>query len=132
MKVACSLALVALVWSIKASTLRKISQNRGFLSPRGNHNHFFTAGHGLSTPHPLTDNGNLTKCVLSFPLPNKRMRYAKVVYDRSVLSQSLLLRSGIESNPGPRQPKYPCGICTKACKTGCIACDGCDILKLNW
>ena len=111
---------------IKASSLPEISQKRGFPSSRGNHNHFFITGHGLSIPHPLTYYGNQIKCSLCFVLPDKRARYTKVVYDRSVLRQSLLLRSGIESNPGPRQPKYPCGICTKACKTGCIACDDCD------
>ncbi|CAG2204419.1 unnamed protein product [Mytilus edulis] len=34
--------------------------------------------------------------------------------------------SGIEQNPGPRHPKFPCGICKKACKLQSIACDECD------
>ena len=38
----------------------------------------------------------------------------------------LLLISGIEPNPGPRRPKFPCGICSRACKMQCIACDECD------
>lgn len=38
----------------------------------------------------------------------------------------LLLLAGIEPNPGPRQPRFPCGICNKACKLGVIACDDCD------
>jgi hypothetical protein len=38
----------------------------------------------------------------------------------------LLLLSGIEPNPGPRRPRFPCGICDKACKTNVIACDDCD------
>lgn len=38
----------------------------------------------------------------------------------------LLLMSGIEQNPGPRHPKFPCGICKKACKLQSIACDECD------
>ena len=25
-----------------------------------------------------------------------------------------------------KRPKYPCWICAKACKTGCITCDDCD------
>ena len=33
-----------------------------------------------------------------------------------------------EPNPGPRAPKYPCGLCQKACKwtTPCVCCDSCD------
>ena len=51
-----------------------------------------------------------------------------VAKDRSDCKRSLLLSSGVEPNPGPRRPKYPCGICKKACKGGqpCIACDDCD------
>jgi hypothetical protein len=46
--------------------------------------------------------------------------------DRSAHKLYLLLLSGIEPNPGPRRPKFPCGICGKACKTGFIACDDCE------
>ena len=38
----------------------------------------------------------------------------------------LLARSySSEPNPGPRQPKYPCGVCMKTCKwtTPCVCCD---------
>jgi hypothetical protein len=38
----------------------------------------------------------------------------------------LLLLSGIEPTPGPRRPRFPCGICDKACTTNVIACDDCD------
>ena len=42
----------------------------------------------------------------------------------------LLVISGLETNPGPRKytPKFPCGVCSKACKWGqrAIACDECD------
>jgi hypothetical protein len=41
----------------------------------------------------------------------------------------LLLLSGIEPNPGPRPPKYPCGICKKAVKNmgqRALACDDRD------
>ena len=31
---------------------------------------------------------------------------------------ALLIIAGIEANPGPRPPKYPCGTCSKACKWG--------------
>ena len=39
---------------------------------------------------------------------------------------TLLLISGLHPNPGPRRPRYPCGVCSYACKTGVIACDECD------
>jgi hypothetical protein len=41
---------------------------------------------------------------------------------------ALLRIAGIETNPGPRPPKYPCGICSNACKWGekALACDECD------
>ena len=34
-----------------------------------------------------------------------------------------------EPNPGPRTIKFPCGICSKACKwsTPCVCCHSCDI-----
>ena len=40
----------------------------------------------------------------------------------------LLLMSGIESNPGPRTPRYPCGVCTRAVRDigqRALACDEC-------
>ena len=39
---------------------------------------------------------------------------------------TLLLISGIEPNPGPRRPKFPCSMCSKACKLNSIACDDCN------
>ena len=39
---------------------------------------------------------------------------------------TLLLISGIEPNPGPRRPKFPCSICSKACKLNSIAYDDCN------
>ena len=41
----------------------------------------------------------------------------------------LLLSGDIQLNPGPRPLKYPCGICSKACKwtTPCVRCDSCLI-----
>ncbi len=40
----------------------------------------------------------------------------------------LIIISGLETNPGPRQVKYPCGSCNKACKWSqkALACDNCD------
>ncbi|VDI67772.1 Hypothetical predicted protein [Mytilus galloprovincialis] len=46
--------------------------------------------------------------------------------ERSTQRLILLLLSGIETNPGPRQPRFPCTICQKACKLESIACDDCD------
>ena len=45
------------------------------------------------------------------------------------ISRFLLMRSSdCELNRGPRTPKYPCQICSKACRWGqrAIACDNCD------
>jgi len=40
----------------------------------------------------------------------------------------LLLSGDVECNPGPRQPKYPCGMCSKAVKNSdpAVCCDQCD------
>ena len=48
--------------------------------------------------------------------------------DRSSHKALLLLLSGIETNPGPRQPKFPCGLCGRACKTNqrAVCCDDCN------
>ena len=44
---------------------------------------------------------------------------------------SLLLAESYapEPNPGPRTIKFPCGVCSKACKwtTPCVCCDSCDV-----
>ena len=49
-------------------------------------------------------------------------------YSTSLYRIALLIIAGIETNPGPRPPKYPCGTCSKACKWGekALACDECD------
>ena len=55
-----------------------------------------------------------------FKLSSKRGSYHVLL--------SLLLSGQIESNPGPRSPKYPCGECNKAVRWGkSIACDQCDV-----
>ena len=48
--------------------------------------------------------------------------------DRSSHRLVLLLLSGLETNPGPRMPRFPCVVCRKACKTNqkALACDDCD------
>ena len=50
---------------------------------------------------------------------------SKITKDRSTQQLILLLLSGIEPNPGPKQPRFPCTISQKACKTESIACDDC-------
>ncbi|CAC5398880.1 unnamed protein product [Mytilus coruscus] len=50
----------------------------------------------------------------------------KTIRERSTQRLILLLLSGIETNPGPRRPRFPCTICQKACKIESIACDDCD------
>ena len=57
---------------------------------------------------------------------NKKKFNIIVTEDRSVHRLILLLLSGIEPNPGPRTPRFPCTVCKKACKDGTIACDNCD------
>ena len=59
------------------------------------------------------------------------MRFAKHQGQDTLLYLSLLLLSNasdIESNPGPRAPKYPCQVCCKAVtwKHGDVACDDCS------
>ncbi|CAG2205460.1 unnamed protein product [Mytilus edulis] len=49
-----------------------------------------------------------------------------IARDRSSQRLLLLLLSGIETNPGPRRPRFPFTICQKACKLESIACDDCD------
>ena len=57
--------------------------------------------------------------------PSKSSNISNFTY----LSIILLLSGNIELNPGPRTPRYPCGVCHKACtwKQKAVACDQCDI-----
>ena len=59
---------------------------------------------------------------------HKLSKYYQLSSDRSSHKAVLLLISGIETNPGPRQARFPCGICGKACKTNqhAVCCDDCD------
>ncbi|CAC5412114.1 unnamed protein product [Mytilus coruscus] len=49
-----------------------------------------------------------------------------IARDRSTKQPILLLLSGIEPNPGPRQPGFSCTIYQRACKLEYVACDDCD------
>jgi hypothetical protein len=58
---------------------------------------------------------------------HRTLKYASINCTRKALRLFLIVVSGLETNPGPRKPKFPCGLCTKACKLKCIACDECDL-----
>lgn len=51
--------------------------------------------------------------------------------EKSVFLLLLLLAGDVHSNPGPRPPKYPCGVCHKAVKwdpqAPSVCCDSCDV-----
>ena len=56
---------------------------------------------------------------LSIPIRSRRRSHAFI----------LLLMSGIEPNPGPRTPRYQCGVCSRAVRDigqCALACDDCD------
>lgn len=50
-----------------------------------------------------------------------------------LISILLILSGDVEMNPGPRQPKYPCKICSKAVKNNdsAMRCDNCEIWVHN-
>ncbi len=66
--------------------------------------------------------------------PTSNFRQSKFLTERrgSWLSVIIFLSGDLELNPGPGRkssPKFPCGICQKACtwKQQAVACDTCDI-----
>ena len=46
----------------------------------------------------------------------------------ALLNLLILLSGDVSPNPGPRAPKYPCGVCCKAVNWGqdAVKCDECD------
>ena len=56
---------------------------------------------------------------------HKLLKYVQLSYTVKSHQMTLLLISGLHPNPGPRRPRFPCGVCGYACKTGVIACDEC-------
>ena len=62
---------------------------------------------------------NQTPDSVSIYLYNKLVRgYVNREYNPSFVRLMLLVLGRIETNPGPRLPKYPRAICGKACKWG--------------
>jgi hypothetical protein len=57
---------------------------------------------------------------------NRALRFSTANIDWKAIRLALMVVNGLETNPGPRRPKFPCGICSKACKLECIACDDCE------
>ena len=53
------------------------------------------------------------------------LKHVPLSYTYKSHQLTLLLISGLHPNPGPRRPRFPCGVCSYACKTGVIACDEC-------
>ena len=92
----------------------------------------FLIGHSQSCAN--TTVGEPQKEVVNFCSFHLSLSKSKV---KTLLSSSpswlvtlLILNSGdVQQHPGPRHPKFPCGICCKACtrKTSAVACDSCDI-----
>ena len=70
-----------------------------------------------------------TSIRINFPMrPQDKGRLKLVLMYLSILL--IVQSSDIESNPGPRAPKYPCGVCGKAVRWSrtrtAVACDSCD------
>ena len=89
----------------------------------------YPASSTLSMPDQLSQDpqSNLTAlfyCCSKRPMTNKP-RKTFLTY----LCILLLLQSGdTEVNPGPRQPKWPCGVCSKGVRwnENAVSCDSCD------
>ena len=56
--------------------------------------------------HTVGEMRLLSNCVITF---------ITLTYLCAFLSISLVLSGDIETNPGPKPPKFPCGHCKKAC-----------------
>ena len=68
--------------------------------------------------------GKLSKSKCGYILTLSKL----MILSQSFISLSIAAQSGdIHPNPGPRT-KYPCGVCSRACKwnQNCIVCDNCE------
>ncbi len=86
-----------------------------------------TAVHFVSI-HPSilqTSDGKSPSAMLHSSSRGVRERFSS---SRHPLFLILMLAGDVESNPGPRVPKYPCGMCSKAVKQSdkAVCCDICD------
>ena len=101
--------------------------------------HNFSTNCGLDTQPPLVENEmNWHLHTDSFSVSahvviwlrgrHKRAKHQQLVMERNSHMMIMLLMSGIELNPGPRVPRFPCVVCFKACKANqmAVACDNCD------
>ena len=88
----------------------------------------------LLVRHPVTSSVN--------PVPFQDLLYTSVPRKKPIrlpteswlhLSLFLLMAGDIESNPGPRKPKYPCGVCSAAVKSSdpAVCCDQCGMWLHN-
>ena len=64
-------------------------------------------------------------------LSNYLITFITLTYLCALLSISLVLSGDIETNPGPKPPKFPCGHCNKACCNykvvmSSILCESCN------
>ena len=49
---------------------------------------------------------------------HKLLKYVQLSYTVRSHQMTLILISGLHPNQGPRRPRFPCGVCAYACKTG--------------
>jgi hypothetical protein len=88
----------------------------------------------LLVRHPVTSSVN--------PVPFQDLLYTSVPRKKPIrlpteswlhLSLFLLMAGDIESNPGPRKPKYPCVVCSAAVKSSdpAVCCDQCGMWLHN-
>ena len=94
--------------------------------------HRYTPWTLLCSPKTFNQNNIITiYCCSSKKSPSSLTHHWATVKTTplTALSLILILSGDIQSNPGPRPPKYPCGICSRAVRNGQdgIQCDQCDI-----
>ena len=85
----------------------------------------------LALPSPNLPTYKPCNVVYTLHVPDFPLRITLQIPSRarSTLLNLLILLSGdVSPNPGPRAPKYPCGVCCKAVNWGqdAVKCDECD------
>ena len=99
------------------------------------HHHLFSAW-SLATTNLLTTSSIISTCGRVTPTMCSSGLIPTVLYLCCLYSylyqQTLILQAGdVETNPGPRAPRFPCGECNKACSSyrgakASILCDTCN------